>query len=155
MYYFLLVLHAVFRWLVVSSIAFAVYRALRGYFATKPFTKMDNTVRHWTATIAHIQLMVGIVLYTRSPLVKHAFTAPPPGHAGLSQAFFFGVVHAVLMLGSIVVVTIGSALARRRVTDRSKFRTMLWWYSAALFLLLVAIPWPFSPLAQRPLFRSF
>jgi hypothetical protein len=30
---------------------------------------------------------------------------------------------------------------------------MALWFTAALLLILVAIPWPFSPFAQRPYLR--
>lgn len=66
---------------------------------------------------------------------------------------FFGMIHSLLMLVAIIVITFGSALAKRKTTDREKFKTMLYWFSIALIIILIAIPWPFSPLANRPYFR--
>ena len=68
---------------------------------------------------------------------------------------FFGLIHILFMLTAIVIITIGSALAKRKPTDSEKFKTMLLWFSLALMLIFVAIPWPFSPLANRPYFRSY
>ncbi|GAB4017623.1 hypothetical protein [Spirosoma koreense] len=154
MYSWLLVLHSIFRWLVLGSLLYAIGRAYRGYMSNSPFLKIDNSVRHWTATIAHIQLVLGFTLYFTSPIIKYFF-------ANFSQEIqridltFFGLVHILIMLLSIVLITVGSALAKRRPTDREKFRTMLVWFSVALVLIFLAIPWPFSPLAHRPYFRSF
>jgi len=58
------------------------------------------------------------------------------------------------MLTAIVIITIGSALAKRKKTDKEKFKTMLVWFSAALLIIFIAIPWPFSPLANRPYIRT-
>jgi hypothetical protein len=59
------------------------------------------------------------------------------------------------MITSVVLVTIGSALAKRRPTDKEKYKTMLIWFSITISIIFIAIPWPFSPFANRPYFRSF
>lgn len=60
-----------------------------------------------------------------------------------------------MMLVSVVIVTIGSMRARRQASDRDKFRTIAIWYGVALLVILLNIPWPFSPLVSRPWFRVF
>jgi hypothetical protein len=154
MYSFLLVAHSLFRWLVLASLVYALVRAYRGYTSGSIFTKTDNSVRHWTATIAHIQLVLGFTLYFTSPVIKY-FWANSKAEIGHIDTAFFGIIHILLMLVSVVVLTIGSALAKRRATDLEKFRTMLVWFSVALFIIFVAIPWPFSPLTNRPYFRLY
>ncbi|MVM38266.1 hypothetical protein GO730_12915 [Spirosoma sp. HMF3257] len=152
MYSFLLVAHSLFRWLVLLSLIYAIGRAYQGYTSGRVFTKTDNSVRHWTATIAHLQLVIGFTLYFSSPLIKY-FWANVKGEINHIDTSFFGLIHILLMLIAIVILTIGSALAKRRLTDVEKFRTMLIWFSIALFIIFIAIPWPFSPLANRPYFR--
>jgi drug/metabolite transporter (DMT)-like permease len=63
--------------------------------------------------------------------------------------------HFILMLTSVMVVTIGSALAKRKPAGREKFKIMLIWFAIALFIILIAIPWPFSTFANRPYLRPF
>ena len=116
------------------------------------FSKTDNAVRHWTATIAHIQLVVGIVLYTQSPIIKYFWQNFKEAIRNLDTAFF-GLLHIILMLTAIVLITIGSALSKRKTTDKEKFKTMLVWFLISLLIIFIAIPWPFSPLANRPYFR--
>lgn len=152
MYSTLLALHSLFRWLVLISLLHAIGRAYGGYAAHRPFTKTDDSVRHWTATIAHIQLIIGFTLYFISPLIK-VFLSNVKQSTG--QSAFFGIVHIGLMLAALVIITIGSSLAKRRPTDQEKFRTMLVWFSIGLALIFLAIPWPFSPFANRPYIRSF
>ena len=150
MYQLLIYLHTYLRWLVLISLIISLYKAFKDYFSKAAFTKGDNAVRHWTATIAHVQLMVGMTLYFQSPLIKYFLKN---GAKGNFEFTFFGMIHSTLMLVAIVIVTIGSALAKRKETDREKFRTMLVWYSLALILIFIAIPWPFSPFANRPYLR--
>ena len=152
MFQTLLFLHSFFRWLVLASLVFAICRSIQGYWLQSIFTKSDDTLRHLTATIAHIQLLSGILIYTQSPTV-HYFLAHPI--AGFNDAVFFGLIHILLMLLSIIILTIGSAKAKRKPTDRTKFKTMMIWFSIALLIILIAIPWPFSPLANRPYLPTF
>lgn len=154
MYSTLLFFHSWVRWLVLAFLVYSIYRAFIGYTKNKTFSKTDNAFRHWTATIAHIQLMIGIVLYTKSLVVKYFWTDTKTALQNLDLTFY-GLIHIILMLTSIVVLTIGSALAKRKPTDKEKFKTMLFWFSVALIIMFIAIPWTFSPLSSRPNFRAF
>jgi len=152
MYQTLIFYHNLLRWLVLTSLLFAIYRAYKGYFSKTAFSKTDNAVRHWTATIAHIQLMIGVLLYFQSPIIRY-FLANFKEAVRTFDLLFFGLLHSVLMITAIVVITIGSALAKRKATDNEKFKTMLVWFSIAVIIIFIAIPWPFSPLANRPYYR--
>lgn len=154
MYPTLLALHALFRWLLLAALVTALLIALNGYRKRLTFTATANALRHWTATIAHVQLVIGILLYIKSPVAQllwKNFRAA----AQYAEPLFFGIWHVVCMIIAVVVLTIGSAIARRKSTDREKYSTMLKWFLFALLLIFIAIPWPFSPFANRPYFRAF
>jgi hypothetical protein len=153
MYILLLFFHSLLRWLVLGSLLFAIYTAFLGVYIKHQFTVGANAVRHWTATIAHIQLMVGMTIYFQSPVVL--FNMQRSEEEILSAHTFFRFVHLTLMLVAVVVITIGSAKAKRVSGDEEKYRTMLTWFIAGLVIILLAIPWPFSPLASRPYLRTF
>src|SRR5688572_188532 len=111
MYSVFLLIHSYLRWLVVVSLLVAIYRAYRGYTLRRAFSLSDNRVRHWTATIAHIQLMAGIIVYTQSPTIKYFW-----GNASARSfdSLFYAVIHMLLMLSAIILLTVGSALAKRK-----------------------------------------
>ncbi|PSL22518.1 hypothetical protein [Dyadobacter jiangsuensis] len=154
MHQILLTLHSINRWLVLASLLYAIGIALSGLRSGRAFSGAHNAVRHITATIAHIQLLLGLSLYMISPVVK--FDVAESASAGLvSEHTFFRLIHIALMAIAVVVITIGSARAKRVTPDREKFSTMFVWFAIALLIILAAIPWPFSPLAARPYFRSF
>lgn len=149
---FLLYAHSLFRWLVVVSLVYTLYRAVRGCYMQTAFSKTDNTARHLTATIVHIQFMLGMVLYFQSPVTAY-FRQHTSSAVHQPDFLFFGLIHALLMLAAVVVVTFGSALAKRQAADAHKHKTLLTWYLIAFIVVVIAIPWPFSPLAHRPLIR--
>lgn len=152
MYQTLTFLHSLFRWLVLLSLIYAIFRAYKGYFFEKEFSKTDHSIRHWTATIAHIQLILGITLYSQSPIIKYFWNHFNTAKESF-DLLFFGLIHIFLMVFSIILITIGSALSKRKPTDKEKFKTMLIWFIISLIIIFIAIPWPFSPLANRPYFR--
>ena len=152
MYQTLISLHSIVRWLVLASLIYAIFRAYKGYTSKSVFNKTDNAVRHWTATIAHIQLTIGIILYSQSPVVKYLWSNFKQAIQN-KDAGFFGLVHISLMLTAIVLITVGSALSKRSKNEKEKFKTMLIWLSISLIVIIIAIPWPFSPLANRPYLR--
>ncbi|RNI37922.1 hypothetical protein EFY79_06710 [Hanamia caeni] len=151
-----LALHSLVRWLVLISLLFGVYRGFKGWFGNYPFSPFDNGVRKWAAIIAQIQLVIGITLYSISPLVRyflHHFRTALPER----EVRFFGMEHAVVMVAAIVVITIGSIKSRRKKTSREKYKTMAIWYSIGLLMILSSMPLPFSPppFVRRPFFRAF
>lgn len=152
MYQILTFLHSSFRWLVVISLLLAICKAAKGYKQKSTFTKTDNAIRHWTATIAHIQLMIGMTLYFQSPIIKYFLSNFSTAKENF-ELLFFGIIHSLLMFTAIIFITIGSAATKRKTEDRQKFKTMLFWYALALLIIFIAIPWPFSPFANRPYFR--
>jgi len=154
MYQILLTLHSVTRWLVLLSLLFAIYRAYRGWLGNKSYTNVDNTARLFAVNIAHIQLVIGLWLYFISPVANyflHNFKAAVHER----QIRFFGMEHITMMLIAIIFITIGSAKAKRKTTDREKFKTMAIWFTIGLLLVFTSIPWSFSPLISRPLLRWF
>ncbi|GGN12837.1 hypothetical protein GCM10010967_56060 [Dyadobacter beijingensis] len=154
MYQTLLILHSINRWLVLASLIYAIWTGWAGLRSGRAFTPSNNTLRHVTATIAHVQLLLGLYLYMISPVVKFA-TGAVTGENLVSDHTFFQLIHSAWMVVAVVIITIGSAKAKRAAADAQKFRIMLVWFAIALIVILAAIPWPFSPLANRPYFRSF
>ena len=150
MFSFLIYSHSFFRWLVLVFLILAIWRSARGYFYGTVFSATDNRIRHWTATVLHIQLVIGMLLYFKSPVVNHFWGNAREDHGDFS---FFALIHSTLMFTAVIMATLGSSFARRKPKDSDKFKTMLVWFALALTVILIAIPWPFSPLASRPYIR--
>lgn len=154
MYPVLLASHSLVRWLVLVSLLYAIIRAYQGWRSKGKFTAMDNSVRHWTATIVHIQFLLGVGLYFISPIVDY-FLHHFQDALHQREIRFFGMEHSVMMFLAVAVISIGSGKATREIKDAGKFKIMAIWFAVGLLIILSSVPWPFSPFTSRPYFRPF
>ncbi len=154
MYTQLLILHSYFRWVVLILLLVAIFKSYVGWKGNKPYTKLDNAIRHWTATVLHIQLVLGLVMYFTSPIVSY-FLDNFLESMKEREVRFFGMEHSFMMVLSVIVITIGSMKSKRKKTDAEKFKTMFVYFAVGLFIIFTSIPWEFSPLVSRPSFRGF
>jgi len=154
MYTHLLYLHSLTRWFLVITLAAALYKGFSGWLRQRPFTSFDNTLRHVTATVAHVQLAIGYILYFKSPVVAW-FRLHPAQPSDPVDYTFFGVVHIATMTVAVIIITVGSSLSKRRHNDAAKFKAMALCFAIGAILIALAIPWPFSPWATRPWIRTF
>lgn len=153
-YSVLLVVHSLFRWFLLISLIYTIYQAFKGWSSNLPYTPRIDKIRNITVILAHVQLLVGLVLYALSPAIRKLFNNF--GEAVQDTALrFYGMEHSVMMIIAIVLITIGSAKAKRYSEDVNKFKSIAIWFTIGLILILVTIPWPFSPFDARPLFRIF
>ncbi|MFD2144272.1 hypothetical protein [Mucilaginibacter antarcticus] len=154
MYATLLALHSLMRWLVLTSLVFAIFRAYRGWLLKKSFFKLDDNARLMAANTAHIQFLLGVTLYFISPIVNYFLQNFSTAMQERSIRFF-GMEHVTMMLIGIGIISTISAKAKKKPTDEAKFKMMAIWYTIALLIILSSIPWSFSPLISRPSFRPF
>jgi hypothetical protein len=131
----------------------SILRAFTGWKKQKEFSQKDNFLRHSTATVCHIQLIIGLYLYSISPFPKYLFSNFPDA-VHEREVRFFGIEHITMMLLAIILITIGSAKAKRKKIDEEKFKTLFIWFGIGLLIILSSIPWEFSPLTSRPSFRG-
>lgn len=153
MYTFLLAAHSLMRWLVLGSLLTALVRSMWALKNKRAYAPADNSLRHWTATLAHLQLLLGISLYSISPITAY-FMSHPREALPLREIRFFGMEHSLVMLLAVLLITVGAMKARRLSNDRERFLCQLRWYGLGLLLILSSIPWAFSPLVSRPWFRG-
>lgn len=90
---------------------------------------------------AHLQLIVGLVLYFMSAKVQFV-----SGMMKEKVMRFYAVEHLALMLIAIILITIGYAKSKRALTDNSRFKLGFYYFLGALILILLGIPWPWQDL---------
>jgi len=152
MYHFLLIIHSYWRWLVLISLLFSIIKALLSYKKNNEYTHLDALLRKVTVSLFHIQLILGFVIYFLSPIVSLFFNNMSEG-IHLREVRFFAMEHSLMMFVSIVIVTIGAVKVKHKNTSKQKHKATLIWFIIALFIILLNIPWEFSPLVNRPSFR--
>lgn len=154
MYLFFLSLHSIIRWLLLIALIYSIYRGANGWYSNRIFKQKDRIIRQVTASLAHIQFLFGAVLYFISPTTEY-FMSHFSEAMKIPAISFFGMSHSAAMFIAIIIITIGSILSKKAVTDTKKYSRMTIYYSIALLIILIMIPWSFSPFAQRPLLRLF
>jgi len=152
MYQTLLTIHSYWRWLVLISLLFSIAKAIVDYRNNKNYSSFDEFVRKVTVSIFHLQLILGFTLYFISPLVALFFSNMSEG-IHLREIRFFAMEHSLMMFISIIIVTIGAVKIKHKKTSKSKYKSTFIWFSIALLIILLNIPWEFSPLVNRPSFR--
>ncbi len=138
MYNGLLHAHSGLRWVVLLLLVIAVFKALLKWRSNAPFTDGDRKLNLFTMISAHVQLILGLVMYFISPKVQ--FTA---GVMKDPLIRFFTAEHSVMMLLVIVLITIGYSRSKKAIEDSQKFKSAFTYFLIALIVLLAGIPWPF------------
>lgn len=148
----LLFLHSCTRYAVVVALAYTTARALYGWLAGARYTTADDRARSITVSVVHVQFVLGIGLYFASPLIRLFFSDPGTGFATPELAFF-SIIHAILMTIATGILTTGAARARRLPDDTARFRAVAISFLVATGIILLTIPWQFSPFVARPWLR--
>lgn len=138
MYNSLLHLHSGLRWVAFFLLLFAVFNSFSKWRFGKSYSTGDKLINLFTMIFFHVQLLVGFILYFISPKVSFGGSMMKD-----SMLRFFTIEHFLMMLIAIVLITIGRRRAEAATSDTAKHRKYLIWYGIALFLVIVAIPWPF------------
>lgn len=152
MYFYLLSVHSALRWLVVIGVIYTLYRAYSGLLSARNYSKNDNNARKYTVIFAHIQLVIGLLLYFFGPLTQY-FMSNFSTAVKVKEIRFYGMEHSIVMILVIALLTIGSALSKKKSENRAKFKVLAVWFTIALILILLMTPWPFSPFSGKPYFR--
>lgn len=140
MYLFLLGLHNLLRWVVVLGGVYAVATALRGLLTRAAWSDADRRAGLIFTSALNLQLVVGVVLYLVSPLVRSAL-GNMGAAMGNDQLRYFSVEHAAIMLLAVVAAQLGYSLARRATTDRARFSRATIGYGLAAALIAYGVPW--------------
>lgn len=153
MYGWLLTLHSLTRWLLLAMLMTTVIRSWYASRRNGSFSRTDATFKNTTALLAVLQLVLGLWLYCLSPFVA-GFFRNFPDSIHIRDFRFFGLEHITVMTLSLLFVVI-AALRSVRKSGRSKHRMIAIWYSIAMVLIFLSVPWPFSPFTSRPWLRPF
>lgn len=125
--------HSGLRWVVLLLLLYTIINAATAMSSKRPYSAMDKKWSFLAMTSVHIQVLLGLVLYFLSTNVKFAdYTMSN------DKVRFFTVEHALGMLIAVILVTRG-----HRKGKSGSFKGLFWYYTIALLIILLSIPWPF------------
>ncbi len=150
MYDILLPLHSLLRYVILILLVITIIKSFIGWFGGKTYTNGDDKLSLFTFIGAHTQLLIGLIMYFMSDVVKVGLS--DMGSAMKDPALrFWTVEHGLSMIVAIAIITLGRIMSKKGTTDAAKHRRIAIYYLLALVLIFSAIPWPFSAVA-RPWF---
>lgn len=142
MYIGLLHFHSLLRWVLLLLLLAVLAKAFMGRKGGKVFGPGDRKLSLFTMITAHIQLVLGVILYMISSAVQSAIANMGAAMKN-ADLRFWAVEHLSMMLLAIAILTIGHIKAKKATTDGDKFNTQFVWFGVGLLIILLAIPWPF------------
>ena len=134
-------LHTLTWWIILLTGLWAIVRVWRGYLAQSAWTRHERLAGLVFSSALATQLLIGLGLYFQSPVVRPLFAGGAAGPDGFA-ATFFGLIHPLAMFTAVVLGQVGFSVAKRVNGDQRKYRVAAICYTAALVVLLLAVPWP-------------
>ncbi len=145
-YTVLLEAHSGLRYLVLFLILFALIQSLAGWLGQKKYTESNRKINLFAMISAHMQLLVGIILYFYSPLVR---TDDMGSAMKDSMTRYWTVEHAAMMLFAIVLFTVGHSRSKKAIEAVHKHRSVAIFYGLGLLVVIVSILQSGRPILGR------
>jgi NADH:ubiquinone oxidoreductase subunit 2 (subunit N) len=128
--------HSGWAYLALLLLFIAVANSILGAYSQREFTSSDRKWALFTLIGAHIQLLVGFVLYFVSPLGLASF-----GQMSNSALRLTSLEHPLINIIGIVLITIGWSKHKKALKNQQKFKAIALFYGLGLLLILSRIPW--------------
>jgi hypothetical protein len=132
--------HSGLAYLLLAGLVIAIIYAIAS--RKNRFTAGSRKIALLGLICAHLQFLLGIVLYFLSPLGASNLS----GDAMKEKASRLYIVeHPLMMLIAVVLVTIGYSRIKRLGSDSKKYNSIIVFYGIGLLLMLSVIPWKVWP----------
>ena len=145
--------HSWLRWIILLLGLVVVARAISGRSSGRRWTAADDRLGAAFTGALNLQMLIGLTVYfALSPITKEGIRDIGGAMANTGLRFWT-VEHPVGMIAAIAVAHIGRGRIRKTSDAVRRHRTALIFFTIALILIVISIPWPGRPIIGRPLFR--
>ena len=128
-------LHSTLAVVLLLALVIAIVITLVNYAGNKPYNRKIALIG---LIAAHIQLLLGLILYFTSPLGLASFSGENMGISDLRLMF---LEHPLINIIGIVLITMGYSKAKKIADSKKANKTVLIFYVLGLLLILSRIPW--------------
>ncbi|RXR20832.1 hypothetical protein EQG63_02530 [Flavobacterium amnicola] len=135
MYEFIQKFHSGWAYIALILLVFAILNSVMGVTSNKEFTAKDRKIALFGLIAAHIQLLVGLILYFVSPLGLSGFNMK---EAALRLT---SMEHPLINVIAIALITIGWSKHKKLTESPAKFKKIAVMYGLGLVLILSRLPW--------------
>ncbi|WP_026236465.1 hypothetical protein [Pontibacter roseus] len=130
--------HSFMAYLVLLGLIISIVFAFMGMSGNKPFTDKDRKRGLLGLIPAHLQWVLGVILYFLSP---KGIDMATEGFMKVSEQRFYVLEHPLTMIIALILITVGYARSKRLQDDKKRFSSIAVFYTLALILILARIPW--------------
>jgi uncharacterized membrane protein SirB2 len=135
-------LHSTLAYVALLALVVAVVMLWIASRGGKPFLKTEKRWALIGLISAHLQLVIGLVLY----FVSHVGYSNLSGEVmGDKIGRLYALEHPLTMIIGIIFITLGYARAKRASEDKRKYKFLVLFYGLGLLLILLRIPWHVWP----------
>lgn len=134
MYPALLFTHSYLRYIVLILLLIVIVKSLIGWLEKKPFEAGDNKRSLFLMVAAHIQLLLGLLLYIFSPVVQFSGEAMK-----VAATRYWLVEHAFGMIIAIVLITIARSKTKKGGDAVARHKTLFIFNLIALLIIVATI----------------
>jgi hypothetical protein len=132
-------LHSGIAYLSLLSLIIVIGWMLVGALSGREFTARDRKIGLIAFIFAHVQLLVGLILYFVSPI---GFSLLIGGGAMSDPvARLTALEHPVINIIAIIIISVGYIRAKKMTISKGQFRSIYMTYAVGLVLILSRIPW--------------
>jgi hypothetical protein len=136
MYLFLQKFHSGWAYLALLLLIIAVVVSLMGLFSKKEFKPLHKKIALFALIGAHVQLLVGMILYFQSPVGFSVL-----GEMKNATLRLTSLEHPLINIIAIVLITMGWSKHKKVLHSHNKFKSISIFYTLGLLLILSRIPW--------------
>lgn len=139
MHTLLATLHSYNRYLILAALLFVLFRAFSGWLTRRPYEKIDNTASLVLVSLAHLQLLIGLIMWG----FTSAWTQTAFANMGLAMKDpnqrYWAVEHLVAMLIAIVLIQLGRTFAKKTPDQTAKHRKTAIYTAIAALIIVVTL----------------
>lgn len=131
MYQILKSAHSGWRYLVLILLVIALIQALSGWLGKKPYTEGNRKLNVFTLISAHIQLLLGLILYFMNDWYK--------ADSSIALGRYWKMEHISMMILAVILITVGNSRSKKGTDAVIKHRSVALYFGLALILIIAAV----------------
>ena len=123
--------HSGWRYVVMVLVLAAIATAVSGWLGKKPYTEGNRKLNLFTLISAHIQLLIGLILYFMNSWYKV--------DSSVALGRYWKMEHISMMIFAVILITVGNARSKRAGDGPAKHKAITIYFTLAWIIIIGAI----------------
>lgn len=132
--------HSYWAYVAFLLLLIAIINSLLGLSGRREFKPKDRKIAVFGLAAAHVQGLVGLILYLISPYFK-LLTTDAASVMSSAPTRLLSMEHPLMNIVALVLITVGFSRHKKLATSSGKFKSIAIFYLIGLVLILSRIPW--------------